>query len=658
MDENYQDLEKALLVIYQKNLNFLKENFFDIYLEVETLSANIINNKHKQKYSLEVIDGYLDILNLENNGYYYATNTYLDGENRAKKVDFSVNSSLDLLRKIGNSQFLAKAYDLKDTLPIVDFINEKVDLENVQFQKIMKFMYIGTGLGYHMQEIDKKIESYTTLIIEPELEIFRLSLFTTDYSVFEEGNRKLVLSVGDDKKKRTDAFAEFYHHHEYMNYNVKYYQLLTNLEYIKDEAIEFFGTNFVFSFPYTAVIENVRRTISFIRDKHRFLLLDNIVKKDFTKNKKVLIISAGPSLDNYMDIIEKYQDRFIIVCVDVIVKKLEKHNIVPDIIFSIDPSYLCADFFATENPNYLDNSVVILLSQQHPDVIDILKERKLNFYFSQFSRIVEDIGFLGSVPNVGTFAFQAMVILGAKEIYTIANDAAFNQETGERYAKDSSYVQTEKIELKKDSDDAISRSDVIEVDGNLRDKVKTNRSLMDIKYSYDNTIAYLKPHFEYKAYNLSDGVLIEGIEPLEKDAFLKKVEKFTTANLDLVSIFHNGSKVLDMACYKNDITIMNTIIQRAKKFQKIKILNKEDFLQKKIDMMIWVLTKSKELSIPLYGQIFLQYTTLVDSYINFAINLRQKDLYTRENLSLLRDYWAKGLISVFKDLKQSISEDN
>lgn len=652
-----QELEKALLVVYQKNLNFLKENFFDIYLEVESLSHKLVTGEQEQKYSLEVMNGYLDILNLENNGYYYASNSYEDAIERSKYVDFSSSSSLDLLRKIENTHFLARAPEFKDVMPIIDFINTKVDLANIEYKEIMKFIYIGTGLGYHIQEIDKKINSYTTMIIEPELEIFRLSLFTTDYSEFQQGNRALILSVGDDKKKRDEAFLHLYKIHEYMNYNIKHYCLLKNLQYIKDEAVDFFGSNFVFSFPYTAVLQNVERTIQFARDKHKFLVIDKIKKENITKGKKVLIISAGPSLDSYINIIKENQDKFIIVCVDVIVKKLEKHKIVPDIIFSIDPADLCAEFLETEDPSYLKDSALILLSQQHPDVIKILNEHKLHFFFSQFGRVFEEIGFLGSMPNVGTFAFQVMVRFGAKELYLIGNDAAFDQETGSRYAEDSSYEQTEKIDnVENKNTDVISEDDVIEVKGNLLEKVKTNRSLYDIKKHYDISLSHLGDQYKYKAYNLSEGgVYIDGITPLAKDKFLDKLEKSDIVNIEMLESFNKISKVMDTSCYMDDIKIFNSIIQRAKKFKKAKISSKDEFLEKKLDLMIWILNTTKNLSITLYGEIFLQYTALVDSYINFALNLRQKDLYTKENLNLLRDTWAQGVISVFKDLKNSLS---
>jgi len=367
------------------------------------------------------------------------------------------------------------------------------------------------------------------------------------------------------------------------------------------------------------------------------------------------LISAGPSLDNYIELIKKYQDKFIIVCVDVILRKLEKHNIVPDIIFSIDPSNLCAKYLKTEDPEYLKNSAIVLLSQQHPEVMKLLRERKLHYYFSQFSEIIEEIGFLGSVPNVGTFTFQIMVHLGAKELYLIGNDAAFNQETGAMYSTDSSYSKTEDLNAKKNDKNLISREDIVEVKGNLRDIVKTNLALLEFKYHFDTSIAHLASHYKYKAFNLSDGIYIDGFSPMEQDEFIKVAVSNEKSVFDTIQKFNSISKEIDATCYEDDIKVLNGIIQRAKKFQKNKISTRDDFLTKKLDMMIWILEKSKELSIDLYGNIFLQYTSMVDAYINFAINLKQKDLYSKENLEQLSSYWAKGVISVFKDMKDSVS---
>jgi len=93
MDIDLAEIEQSLMVIYQKNLHFLKENFFDIFEKVERFSKDISTNTIQEKYSLQLRDGYFDILNLENNGYYYATNSYDDAGKR-------VNSNIKTIEVI------------------------------------------------------------------------------------------------------------------------------------------------------------------------------------------------------------------------------------------------------------------------------------------------------------------------------------------------------------------------------------------------------------------------------------------------------------------------------------------------------------------------------------------------------------------------------
>jgi hypothetical protein len=651
-----EQIENMVIELYQKNLAFLKENFFDIFQKIETLSLSIGSGEYQEQYSLEIMSGYFDIKNLENGGFYYATNSYEDGEKRASYVNSSIKNSIDLLRKNKSTNTLAVPYGLEEVVPIVEFINKTVDLDNVNFQRIMKKIYIGVGLGYHIQEIDKNLESYTTLIIEPELEIFRLSLFTMDYSQFNKGSRKLFLSVGDDKKQRETVLNLLYSYHSYMNYNVKYYKLLNSHDYLQVEIEDYFNHNYIGAFPYKSVIKNIERTLGFIKEKDRFLIVnENLKKENIFEEKKVLLISAGPSLDNYIEMIKVYQDKLIIVCVDVIVKKLEKHRIIPDIVFSIDPSHLCAGYLTTEEPKYLKNSVIVLLSQQHPDTMKVLRERNLHYYVSQFTNMIKAIGTLGSLPNVGTFSFHAITHFGAKEMFTIGNDAAFDQKTGSRYSSDSSCPQTEKIDISRLGKNTISKEDILEVKGNLRETIKTNRSLIAFKYSYESILSVLKSNLCYEAYNLSDGAYIDGLTPMTKEEFIKAIEDEEKKQLNFKNKFEQISKVIDDIEIEEDIKIINTIIKRVKNFQKIKIKDKDDFLAQKLDLMIWVLEKTKDLELDIVGHVFLDYTHLVDSYINFFLNLQQKGIYKKENLEHLRDAWSKGMSLVFKDIKKSIS---
>jgi len=657
MNIDKQQIEQSLLIVYQKNLQYLKMNFFDIFMEIEQLSRDLESGKEKEKYSLEMKNGYFDILNLENEGYFYATNSYKDAEQRANKASFCTNNSLNLLRSDRYTNKLINGELYKDVAPIISYLNEKVDFDAVEFKKIYKKVYIGTGLGLHIQEIDKKIASYTTLIIEEELEIFRLSLFVTDYTVFNEDNRKLFLSVGVDIEKRKQEVHLFAEYHKYMNYNIKYNILLQDYYHIKDEIIEYFDENYVGSFPYKAMLENLKKQIGFIKNEDRFLNAFKAKERNILKDKKVLLISAGPSVDSYIDWIKDNQDKFIIVSVDIAVKKLELHNIVPDIVFSIDAHTIITKFLTTTNKDFLNDTMFILLSQQCSETMELLKNK--NYYFSQVINLVKEIGYFGSIPNVGTFSFMVSIFLGANELYLIGNDAAFDQKTGSRYTQNSGAdksinILTDKIENVKNHDsNIINRDDIMEVKGNLRDIVKTNRELYRFKLNYEGIMPSLS-EYSFDAYNLSDGVYINNLEPLTKKELTKKIANYHENKNDLKLKFDSISQVLEQLEVEDDIKIVNTIISRVKKFQKIKMRTNEDFLTQKLDLMIWILKKTKDMNYTFYGELFLQYTELVDIYVNFFLNLKQKNLDSKESLNKLSKMWAKGIAELYREIKECL----
>ena len=653
MEKELSDISNTLLTIYNNNLEFLKENFEDLFNKVNNLSNKINDGTHKEKYSLEYIDGYFDILNNEDNTWFYATNSYEDADNRAKNSNFTKDGSLDLLRKGHDGESLIGANSFGDVLPILDYMNENIDFTNIEFQKIYKFVFMGVGVGIHMHEINKRLNSLTTLIIEPELEIFRLSLFTIDYMEFQTNNKKLFLSVEDTKNERTRIINEFYIYHNYMNYNIKHHLLIQNYSYLQDELVDFFSTNDVTSFPYKLTLENINKTISFIKEKDRFLNMDTIIEKKILKDKNILVISAGPSLDNYIDWIEDNQNKFTIVCVDVILKKLEKHNIIPDIVVSIDPSYLCAEYLTCENNDFLKNSTIVFLSQQDENVLKVV--RGLNYYFAQSIPLVPYLGFLGSVSNVGTYSFMLAVNLGATKLYTIGNDAAFDQKTGSRYSEGSSCVVKEETKILEKENNIVSAFDVIEVEGNLRDTVKSNRTLITFKDSFESIITSLKFHHKFDVYNLSDGAKLDGFEPMAFEQINNIKDSLEIKNNNIKELMDSVSEIVDMPEYKNDIQILNGIISKVKKHKSLRIKSRDHYLSEKLDIMIWFLEKSKNMSSSVFGNIFLLYIELADIYVNFLLNLKQDNVNNIETITTINKLWSDGIINVLKDLKKSIS---
>lgn len=70
--------------------------------------------------------------------------------------------------------------------------------------------------------------------------------------------------------------------------------------------------------------------------------------------------------------------------------------------------------------------------------------------------------------------------------------------------------------------------------------------------------------------------------------------------------------------------------------------------------MVWILEKSKKTTSPLIGNMFLQYTELVDIYINYYLNLRQKNLHDEKYLNKVYQMWIVGVIEVLKDIKKAL----
>lgn len=66
--------------------------------------------------------------------------------------------------------------------------------------------------------------------------------------------------------------------------------------------------------------------------------ISTLVKSNSVYDKPVLLVAAGPSLENNIHIIKEYQDKFIVICADVILYRLMLEGIVPDFVCCIDPN--------------------------------------------------------------------------------------------------------------------------------------------------------------------------------------------------------------------------------------------------------------------------------------------------------------------------------
>ena len=146
-----------------------------------------------------------------------------------------------------------------------------------------------------------------------------------------------------------------------------------------------------------------------------------------------VVVSTGPSLFKQLPILKKYQDYVTIISVDASLPILEKYDIKPDIVTSIERVELTAQFFKKTSARFQKDIICVSASLQHKTVLDAIKGKKVliqrpfeyNTYFG-----FDDYGYIGHGMSAANLAHEVAIVTGHKNCILIGQDLA--------YAKDGS----------------------------------------------------------------------------------------------------------------------------------------------------------------------------------------------------------------------------
>ena len=208
---------------------------------------------------------------------------------------------------IGESKILINKYE--------DLIKESV------------VVVYGLGLGYHINEILSRNPSIEIYVFEGSKEII---------NICKELNNKIFTM------KRVKIISD-------LNYNFYsiFMEIIKNvkdiiihkpsLEIIKDSNYELYKIINNYTISKESVDESGLLEYNYIKNlKSDYEDIQILIDK-FSKNDKPFIItSAGPSLDNELNLLNKNRNKFIIITVGTSLNALMCNNIKPDIIVIID----------------------------------------------------------------------------------------------------------------------------------------------------------------------------------------------------------------------------------------------------------------------------------------------------------------------------------
>lgn len=212
-----------------------------------------------------------------------------------------------------------------------------------------------------------------------------------------------------------------------------------------------------------------------------FLSQKNIVQNitSFAKNQlpeesgnslkeiPIAIIGGGPSIDETLYLIEKYQKEFIIFCTDTVCLNLNKIGINPEFVISVDPLKNPQDYIGTSQ-----KLSSLFLSLKSPPEWTELEVEGIHFINGKnlADQWLSENGFLSNTPkisgNVGITAVELAIFWGCNPIMLFGMDHAVSK-SGKKWNKE--YARFERDNSNTETDPSLKS-----VKGNYSSTVKTH----------------------------------------------------------------------------------------------------------------------------------------------------------------------------------------
>jgi hypothetical protein len=162
--------------------------------------------------------------------------------------------------------------------------------------------------------------------------------------------------------------------------------------------------------------------------------IKSLVDSNTTFKKPVALIAAGPSLDKNINQLKEHQDKFIILCADVILYRLISEGITPDFVCSIDPNPSIMRLWGDIDTQGLK---LIAPTTVSPSVLDMWKgdiwlfnqhdvsSKDKHALLEQLVKPTQSYGFITNMFFVGATLLQVSTIFKPNQVCLMGYDFSF-----------------------------------------------------------------------------------------------------------------------------------------------------------------------------------------------------------------------------------------
>jgi len=586
------DINNIVIANFNNNIEYIKENHPKTFEKLAALDSAISNNHYKECYELTYENGYFDVFEKSTQTLLYETDSYKYSELAAQSVNYDTQENVfatfhkhdlskdDVVEIHNDYKFKNHLSAFADIL----YYHQENEPADKHLKSLDKFIFFGVGLGLHIAEIDKQISSKVYFIIEDDLELFRLSLFTTNYKELAK-NSTLILSIFEDKTEFINSSNSFLEQEYYYNHYIKYFNMLSH----KDEKRKDFHLQVAsqshLSFFYNDILTQSLKPLDYMLNGYKFLKNSLSLSDKVLDKMPFLLLAAGPSLQKNLKWLKQNHNSFVIVTVSAVLSLLKKEDISPDIIIHLEGNERSSALFKKISSfDFIKNSICLFSDKVASNVIELFSQEKI-FLFENGTKYKEE-SLKPSAPCVGSISYQILLALQVKNIYLLGLDLAVDS-SGKTHIDE--HIKSNTISLQKSTEDEnIIKfdQDLVPIEGNFEKEVYTTAHF---KSSIDtiNHSTHILKNSTQTIYNLGNGAKFSDSVSIRADKI--KISKNTLYNREYIS--DKIKKHITVGLSDIEIKNLNRKLSEAYKLKKIvlklqaiKELELSDYLKKLRDM--------------------------------------------------------------------------
>lgn len=254
-----------------------------------------------------------------------------------KKKEYSIssnaNSEMNLqITKDTHIHYLYSKYSIEREM------KQWIENASEQLEDSQYILLIGWGLGYHIRKLIQTYPNKKYFVYEPDHNTFSLAIEHIDFSNELDHSSIISVAVGEEEDYRdfleqfAERVADSFVQLTIPSYNNLYHGEIEQFTSVAIEMIKMKRSNLAtYNHNSDNWIRNILRNTKYVAQFPSVHFL-----ADQCKDKPVIIVGAGPSLQYDLDLLRELKHKVTIIAAGTSTQALLKGGVEPDIIVSMD----------------------------------------------------------------------------------------------------------------------------------------------------------------------------------------------------------------------------------------------------------------------------------------------------------------------------------